>query len=113
VTEGERLHLVEQIGAIMDTSEPEKGNEEQSHEVIIHIHSPDNRIAARDYIEVNINLGEKASRKRAGQDAAMPAAIPGPAEVGQLLENAAEILFAMGQQRIQMAQPTKNTPIEK
>ncbi len=88
----------------MDTSEPEKGNEEQSHEVIIHIHSPDNRIAARDYIEVNINLGEKASRKRVRQDA-ISATIPGHAEVGQLLESAAEILFAMGQQRIQMAQP--------
>ena len=64
MTEKERLYLAERIGAIMDASDSERGNEqEQDPAIHIHIHSPDNRIAGRDFIEVNIYPAGKSDRK--------------------------------------------------
>lgn len=59
MTESDRLHLVEQLGAIMDASEQGNASEhEQDHGVSIHIHSPGNRVVnTHDFIEININLG--------------------------------------------------------
>jgi hypothetical protein len=48
----------------MDASDSERGNEqEQDPAIHIHIHSPDNRIAGRDFIEVNIYPAGKSDRK--------------------------------------------------
>jgi hypothetical protein len=106
MTERERLHLVGQIGAIMDSAEPKQNNDqEEDYGRCIHIHSPDNRIAGRDFIEVNINLGENRDPKgmgRTNQDIAN-LAMGRPAEILQLLQStAAEILFAAAQQNVRV-----------
>jgi len=59
------LHLAERVGAIMDFTESmESEPEGNGPDISINISSPNNRIAARDYIEVNIHLGP-----RSGSDA--------------------------------------------
>ena len=85
----------------MDASEPENGKEqEQNHGVCIHIHSPDNRVAVRDFIEVNIHLSDKQERKRSTtQDDLASLPINHPTEIRRLLVRAAEMLVAMGDQQ--------------
>ncbi len=83
----------------MDASEPEKNDEQEQDHVTTHIHiySPDNHIAGRDFIEVNIHLGEKSDRKRADRDRdATTAAVGRPIEIRQLLKDAAAGIRAAG-----------------
>ena len=65
MTEKDKLHIVKQIGAIMDASEPEI-KDDQASGITINVTSPDNRVAGRDYIEVNIHLGGAGVRRDVG-----------------------------------------------
>lgn len=90
----------------MAASEPENVNEQENRRgvVSIHIHAPDNRIAARDYIEVNIHLSDHGDQKRGPQDDFSTLPLSQPSELRQLLARTAELLVALGDH--QRSQPT-------
>jgi len=60
VTEREKLYFVKRIGDMMDsTNELDLNKEEPGSGNTINVNSADNRVAARDYIEINIHLSDQ------------------------------------------------------
>jgi hypothetical protein len=88
VVERDRLHFAKQMGAIMDAAEP---TETKYDGLSININAPcTNRIAGRDYIEVNIHLGGDRQAREESDEASHKE--QQPSEIRDLGCDAVEIL---------------------
>lgn len=103
VTEKETLHLVKELGAIMDAADRETNDAQQGrHGVHIYIQSPGHQVIEAntfhgDYIEMNVNIGENRNRPTTGRTEDMQDAAGCQPGIGirQLLESVvAQMLFA-------------------
>lgn len=61
MTETESMDIVQQIGDLMDTTEPQERRDQQSHGVTVNVNASDNCVVVGDRIEINIHVGDRKS----------------------------------------------------